>query len=185
MDASAPRRSTKPIARGSSAAAASLGRPDALFVSDTLSNTTGPVLDPIVSLRQTIRLPPGGTARVTFTTGYADDEAAAMRLIEKYHDRRAVARALALAGTHSQIELRHFGLTVDDTIRFQRLAGRMIYDDPRLRSAEAIQRNRRGQSALWKYGISGDLPIALARFSGRRGARRCSTSCSTRTNTSA
>ena len=40
----------------------------------------------------------------------------------------------------------------------------MIYGDPRLRSAEAVQRNRRGQSALWKYGISGDLPIALARF---------------------
>ena len=68
----------------------SLERPDALFVSDKLSGTTGPVLDPIVSLRQTIRLPPGGTARVTFTTGYADDEAGAMRLIEKYHDRRAV-----------------------------------------------------------------------------------------------
>ncbi len=144
----------------------SLVRPDALFVSDKLSNTTGPVLDPIVSLRQTIRLPPGGTARVTFTTGYADDEGAAMRLIEKYHDRRAVARALALAGTHGQIEMRHFGLTIDDTIRFQRLGSRMIYDDPRLRSAEAIQRNRRGQSALWKYGISGDLPIALARFPG-------------------
>ena len=40
---------------------------------------------------------------------------ARMRLIEKYHDRRAVARALALAGTHGQIELRHLGLTVDDT----------------------------------------------------------------------
>src|SRR6185437_16823245 len=47
----------------------SLARPDALFVSDKLSNTTGAVLDPIVSLRHTIRLPPGGTARVTFTTG--------------------------------------------------------------------------------------------------------------------
>src|SRR6185295_16956027 len=62
-------------------------------------------------------------------------------------------------------ELRHFGLTVDDTLRFQRLAGRMLYGDPRLRSAEAIQRSRLGQSALWKYGISGDLPVALARFS--------------------
>jgi cellobiose phosphorylase len=142
----------------------SLARPDALFVSDKLSNTTGAVLDPIVSLRHTIRLPPGGTARVTFTTGYADDEAGAMRLIEKYHDRRAVARALALAGTHGQIEMRHFGLSVDDMIRFQRLGSRMLYGDPRLRSAESIQRSRRGQSALWKYGISGDVPIALARF---------------------
>ena len=32
----------------------------------TLSNTTGPVLDPIVSLRRTVRLAPGATARLTF-----------------------------------------------------------------------------------------------------------------------
>ncbi len=46
-----------------------LERPAALAGDDALSNTTGPVLDPIVSLRQTIRLPPGATARVAFTTG--------------------------------------------------------------------------------------------------------------------
>ena len=90
-------------------------------------------------------------------------------LAEKYHDRRAVARALALAGTHSQIELRHFGLTVEDTIRFQRLGGRLLYGDPRLRAADAVQANRRSQPELWKYGISGDLPMLLAQV--RRGRR--------------
>jgi cyclic beta-1,2-glucan synthetase len=142
-----------------------LARPLALFGRDPLSNTTGAVLDPIVSLRQSIRLPPGGTARLAFTTGFAESESDAIRLIEKYHDRRAVARALALAGTHSQIELRHFGLTVEDVLRFQRLGGRVIYGDPRLRSAQAIHANRRGQSELWKYGISGDIPIVLVRIS--------------------
>ena len=135
--------------------------PIALVGNDRLSNTTGPVLDPIVSLRQSIRLPPGGTARLSFTTGFADSEEGARRLIEKYHDRRAVARALALASTHSEIEMRHLGLTAEDTMRFQRLAGRLLYGDPRLRSAEAQFRNRSSQRELWKHGISGDLPILL------------------------
>ena len=139
-----------------------LANPAALSGGGPLSNTTGAVLDPIVSLRQSIRLPPGGTARLSFTTGFADTEAGARRLIEKYHDRRAVARAIALASTHAQIELRHFGLTVEDTLRFQRLAGRLLFGDPRLRSPEAVLENRRGQPELWKYGISGDLPIVLA-----------------------
>ena len=142
-----------------------LARPIALFGSDPLSGTTGPVLDPIVSLRQSIRLPPGVTARLAFTTGFADSESDALRLIDKYHDRRAVARALALAGTHSQIELRHFGLTADDVMRFQRLGGRLLYGDPRLRSVEAVLSNHLGQPELWKYGISGDRPILLARIS--------------------
>ena len=139
-----------------------LANPAALSGGGPLSNTTGAVLDPIVSLRQAIRLPPGGTARLSFTTGFADSEVGARRLIEKYFDRRAVARAIALASTHAQIELRHLGLTVEDTMRFQRLAGRLLFGDPRLRSADAVLKNRRGQPELWKYGISGDLPIVLA-----------------------
>jgi len=140
----------------------SLANPVALSGGGPLSNTTGAVLDPIVSLRQSIRLPPGGTARLSFTTAFADSETGARHLIEKYYDRRAVARAIALASTHAQIELRHLGLTVEDTMRFQRLAGRLLFADPRLRSRDSVQKNRRGQPELWKYGISGDLPIVLA-----------------------
>jgi cyclic beta-1,2-glucan synthetase len=141
-----------------------LANPAALAARARLSNTTGPVLDPIVSLRQSIRLPPGGTARLAFTTAYADNEAAARHLAQKYNDRRAVARAIALASTHSQIEMRHLGLAVEDALRYQRLAGRVLFADPRLRAADAVLVNRRSQSALWKYGISGDLPIVLARI---------------------
>jgi cyclic beta-1,2-glucan synthetase len=141
-----------------------LASPIALSRRGPLSNTTGPVLDPIVSLRQSIRLPPGGTARLSFTTGYADNEAGARRMAEKYYDRRAVARAIALASTHAQVEMRHLGLTAEDTLKFQRLAGRMIFGDPRLRLPDAIEQNRRGQSELWKYGISGDLPILLVQI---------------------
>ena len=122
------------------------------------------MLDPIVSLRQSLRIPPGGTARLSFTTAYADNEEAARRLIDKYHDRRAVARALAFAGTHSQVELRHLGLTPEDTLRFQRMAGRLLYGDPRLRASGAVLKNTRTQAELWKYGISGDLPILLVRI---------------------
>ncbi len=140
----------------------SLADPVAMSAGTPLSNTTGAVLDPIVSLRQSIRLPPGGTARLAFITGFAENEATARRLIDKYFDRRAVARAIALASTHAQIELRHLGLTVEDTMRFQRLASRLMFGDPRLREADAVLNNRRGQPELWKYGISGDLPIVLA-----------------------
>jgi cyclic beta-1,2-glucan glucanotransferase len=135
--------------------------PAALASQSPLSNTTGAVLDPIVSLRQTVRVPPGGTARLAFATGFAEDELTARRLIDKYHDRRAVARSLALASTHTQIELRHLGLTVDETMRFQRLGGRLLYADARLRDADAVRRNTRPQSELWKYGVSGDMPILL------------------------
>ena len=146
-----------------------LDRPLALENGSTLSNTVGAVLDPIVSLRHAFRLPAGATARITFTTAYAATEEDALRLVAKYYDRRAVARALALASTHSQVELRHLGLTVDDTIEFQRMGGRLLSGDSRLRDVEAIEQNTLNQRELWKYGISGDLHLLLVRLTDATG----------------
>ena len=147
----------------------SLDRPLALDPGVPLSNTTGPVLDPIVSLRHAMRLAPGATGRIAFTTAYAETEEDARRLVAKYHDRRAVARALALASTHSQVELRHLVLTPEETSEFQRLGGRLMSGDARLRDLEAIERNQRGQRDLWPHGISGDLPILLVRLTDAAG----------------
>ncbi|HTE65933.1 MAG TPA: glucoamylase family protein, partial [Candidatus Binatia bacterium] len=135
--------------------------PQALRSRQPLSGSSGAILDPIVSLRQRVRLPPGATARLSFVTGYADSEEQARALIEKYHDRQAVARALDLAGGHSKAELRHLNLDDRQATVIQRLASRLRFADPRLRHPEAIARNRQSREALWRHGISGDLPILL------------------------
>ncbi|HYO15258.1 MAG TPA: glucoamylase family protein, partial [Thermoanaerobaculia bacterium] len=130
-----------------------------------LSNTAGAVLDPIFSLRRKVRLAPGTTARVTFTTLVAPSREAALDLADKYRDPAAFDRAASMAWTQAQVQLRHLGITPDEASVFQRLANRVLYSDPSLRPpAEALQRNTRGPSALWPYGISGDLPIVLVRI---------------------
>ena len=51
-------------------------QPAALAAAAKLSRTTGAVLDPIVSLRQKVRVPPGEIVRLTFATGVAADRRA-------------------------------------------------------------------------------------------------------------
>ncbi len=127
-----------------------------------LSGTTGAVLDPIASLRLRVRLEPGGFARLGFATGMAPNREAAAALAEKYHDPAAAARVLALALTHSQIELRHLGITTEDAQLFLRLASLALFTDASLRAEpEVLARNTLGQPGLWPHGISGDLPILL------------------------
>ena len=176
--------STKPIARGSSAAAARWPTRQRCPPAHRCRTRPAPVLDPIVSLRQSIRLPPGGTARARLHDGFADNEADARRLIEKYHDRRAVARAIALASTHAQIELRHLGLTVDDTMRFQRLAGRLMFGDPRLREAEPCSTTVAASPNCGSTASPATCPSSLRRS---RTAASCHSSaiCSRRTSTCA
>src|SRR5205823_1335198 len=103
--------------------------PAALASEAAFENRIGPVLDPVFSLRQRIRLRPRETVRLTFSTAAAASRDEALLLAERYHDPRAVARAFDLAWTHSQVELRHLNLSPDEAQLCQRLASRIFYVD--------------------------------------------------------
>ena len=85
-----------------------------------------------------------------------------MALVEKYQDRPLTDRAFELAWTHSQVVFRQINASEADAQLYARLASSVIFSNPSLRAdASVILRNRRSQSALWSYSISGDLPIVL------------------------
>jgi len=144
----------------------SLAEPAALQGSSPLSNTTGSVLDPISALRRTVTLNPHESARVDLVTGMAESRDAALALTEKYYNPRMTDRALDLAWTHSQVTLRQLNASEADAQLYARLAGTLIYANPSRRAnPNVLLNNRRGQSGLWAYGISGDVPIVLLRIS--------------------
>src|SRR6185436_11120185 len=83
----------------------------------------------------------------------------------EYHDPATFERAATLAWTQAQVQLHHLGVDPDEAYLFQELASQVLYSDPSLRpSSAALTRNTRGPSALWRHGISGDLPIVLVRI---------------------
>ena len=141
------------------------GDPAALEPGAVLTGTTGPVLDPIFSLRRRLRLAPGRSATITFCTAVARSREDALALAGHYDDPQAILRTFDLAWAQSQVELRHLRLSTAEAILFQRLASYLLYARPALRaSGDVFAANRQGQSDLWRYGISGDRPIVLARI---------------------
>jgi cyclic beta-1,2-glucan synthetase len=130
-----------------------------------LSNTAGPVLDPIVSLRHRVALPRGETVHLVFTTLVAPSREEALEIAEKYRQPATFERESSLAWTQAQVQLHHLRTSQDEAHLFQRLVNRLLYTDPTLRaSTQVLTGNRTGPSGLWAYGISGDLPIVLVRI---------------------
>lgn len=128
----------------------------------TLSNTQGAVLDPIVAIRSTLSLSPDESSTVQIISGVANTREAALALIEKYCDRHFVERAFEMAWFQSQEVLRHLNATEAEAQIFGRLAGSVIFGNALRRAAPSvIARNQLGQSGLWRFAISGDLPIVL------------------------
>jgi cyclic beta-1,2-glucan synthetase len=139
--------------------------PMAVIDDRPLSNTVGAVLDPVFSLRRRIRIKPGQTVRVLFTTAVTHSRADALRLADKYHDASVFGRQARLAWTRAQVEMNHLNLDAEEAHLFQRVAGRILYSDPSLRPrSRVLALNNKAQSTLWAHGISGDLPILLVRI---------------------
>jgi cyclic beta-1,2-glucan synthetase len=143
-----------------------LARPAAMQNVSPLSNTAGSVLDPIIALRRAVTLAPNESTTICLVLGVAENRETALTLAEKYQNCRMADRAFDLAWTHSQVTLRHLHATEADAQLFGRLASALIYADPARRASPGVLRNnRRGQSGLWSYGISGDAPLVVLRIS--------------------
>ena len=139
--------------------------PAAVVDGRPLSNTVGPVLDPIFSFRLRLTIEPGQTVHAIFSTVVAESRADVLDLADKYRNSATFERAATLAWTQAQVQLHHLGIEPDEAHLYQRLANRILYSDPSLRPAPGLlAQNRRGPDGLWAHGISGDLPIVLVRI---------------------
>lgn len=130
-----------------------------------LSNSAGPVLDPVFSLRRQVRIPAGATARIAFWTLIAASRDDVLALADRHDDAVAFDRAATLAWTQSQMQLHHLGIDSDDANQFQRLASHVLFANPAMRASSSVIAAGAGNaSQLWAAGISGDLPIVLVRI---------------------
>src|SRR5450830_1212729 len=136
--------------------------PRAMLEAAPLGGSEGSVLDPIVAIRYKLTLEPDQMVIVDVVTGMTETREAALHLIDKYQDRHLADRVFELAWTHSQVVLRQLNASEADAQLYSRLASSVIYPNASLRADPAVLiRNHRGQSGLWAYAISGDLPIVL------------------------
>lgn len=139
-----------------------VANPHAMTGTGPLTNSMGSVLDPIVAIRQQVVLRPGENITFDLIIGIADTRSACESLLEKYQDKHHKDRVFELAWTHSQVVLRQINATEVEEQLFGKLAGSVIYTNTAMRAdPSVIVKNKRRQSGLWGYSISGDLPIVL------------------------
>lgn len=131
----------------------------AAMAQEALSGTIGTVLDPVFAMRRRVLVPAGGMARITFWTLIAETSDQLLELVDRHRDASAFERAVTLAWTKAQVQLRHLDITSAEAADFQRLGGFILRGDSRLRvSSSRIVAGAGPQSDLWALGVSGDLP---------------------------
>jgi cyclic beta-1,2-glucan synthetase len=145
---------------------------NAMGAGQTLGNTQGFVLDPVLCLRRAITLKPGQRANLSLVLAAGASREQVLLLMDKYSDPHAGERAMDFAWRSAQQQLQMLHIQPDDARRFQQLASHLLFPSHLLRApAERLLENRKGQSGLWAYGISGDLPMVLITIGAARDIR--------------
>jgi len=141
--------------------------PAALKSEKGLSETDGATLDPIMALGMEMELDPYSTSQLAFITLAASTREEAISLAHRYRTWSRINLAFSRARTQSENEMQRLNLEVKDLEHIQRLFSLLFYPHRMLRAApETLSLNRKSQSGLWTFGVSGDYPILLVRMTG-------------------
>jgi len=136
--------------------------PVAVVDSLPLTNQAGFCNDPIMSLRLVIYIPGESTASVSFITGVCDSREDAIKISEELDNDYRIDDVFEKFKLQSEIELKYLEINRNQLNAFQDLISPIFYPNAAYRGPEQIiVKNIRNQSALWRFGISGDNPIML------------------------
>ena len=145
------------IGRGRSTA-----QPLAMDIDAPLSGSAGTVLDPVAAIRCVVKIDAGQSAIVDLLTGIASTREACLALVQRCRAVGFAERALAAADGLARADLAQWKQTEADAALYTSLASFVLYADGARRVIPSVLAlNHLGQSDLWRYAISGDLPIVL------------------------
>lgn len=139
-----------------------LKSPKAMDNDSPLQNTTGIVLDPIMSIRARLRLEGGEEKEIYYLTAVGDSKEQVLSLVNKYKSTKKLEKEISAANYSNQLELKYMGIKSAQANIYQSLASYILFlHSGRKNREEYIKNINMNQENLWAYGISGDLPIVM------------------------
>ena len=126
------------------------------------SNMIGAVTDPIVALRKTVKINPGEKIKLNLIITVSEKKEEVIKYINNYRSLEKIERTFELSKAKVDEENRYLGINGKEIDKYQKLLSFIIFQNPtRKFYLKNLHKKQYSQSDLWKYGISGDLPILL------------------------
>ncbi len=139
--------------------------PEMVRDSKPYSQNMGLVTDPALATKRTVKIMPGEKIIFDLVICISDQKDIVLELLEKYKNTNVITKTFELARAKVEAESIYLGLKGTDIEKYQKLLSYTIFNNPlkKLR-VNTLPKRVYTQSNLWKYGISGDLPIILLKI---------------------
>ena len=141
------------------------GLPQMIKNSIPLSKKIGLVTEPVVALKKIIKIKPQEEATVNLILSVGEEILKVKENIEKYQAIENVEKEFELSKARVEAESRYLGIRGKEIELYQKMLSYMIFENQtRSIRIKNLNQNSFNQRDLWKYGISGDLPILLVKI---------------------
>ncbi len=141
------------------------GIPTAIQNSSPFSNKCGLVTEPIVALKKIIKIKPGDKVTLDLIISVNEDKDIAYQNLKKYSNSESIKRAFEISKAKVDAENRYLGVKGKEIVLYQKILSYLVFENP-LKALKMKQflGGKFKQTELWKYGISGDIPIILVKI---------------------
>ena len=143
--------------------------PGALQRRGALSGHAGPVLDAVAAIRVELVLGEGESRTIDWFSGIGATRSACVALADECRRPDAGHRIVDGTGRYRAATLARIGASSDEGLLYERLVAGVISARTAWRAGADIAANRRGQSSLWGFGLSGDVPVVLLEMPNAEG----------------
>lgn len=125
----------------------------------------GLVTEPIVALKRTVKVKPKEKIIVDLIMSVGEEEEVVKTNLRKYQSFENVEKEFELGKARVEAESRYLRVKGKEIANYQKMLSYMLFDNPvKSQNIKKINQNGYCQNELWKYGISGDLPIILVKI---------------------
>lgn len=121
-------------------------------------------LDSIFSLRKKIDLKPNESSKLVFINAYSATYDGLIGMIKKYRNLKNSTGVMDKTSQESVYAIRKFGISSEQALAFQELASRIMAGGYLRDKAVPMDSSSPMVHSLWKYGISGDVPIIVVKI---------------------
>lgn len=133
--------------------------------SRTFSKNTGLVTEPIIAMKRTIKIKPGEKVKLNLVIAVSDNKDDVINKINDYKNQSVIDKNFDLQKIKSSEEIRFLGVKGKDIETFKRLLSLLIVQNNIKKiNMKKYKDKEYFQEDLWKFGLSGELPILLVKI---------------------
>lgn len=144
-----------------------LGIPEKIESSKPFSKKLDFAVDPILAMRKTITIPKGEKTQIYYILAVGEDRNIVIEQIKEYQNKAKLDTAFKLSRARIEAENRYLGVEAKQIEEYQTMLSYLLFQNPLKTQGlpKLVEKEEEAfQSKLWKYGISGDLPILLLKI---------------------